>query len=533
MQIEDSKTGFQSPILNHQSSIRNSAIPYFASILSGMLLFVSFPKPDWHLFAWIAVSPLLGAIATETRGLRSFLFGYLTGLVFLAGSCYWLIDVLHRYGALNIALAVGVLVLFVMVFSLFFGAFGLIEGWTARRSQTLALLLSPFLWVLMELARTYLITGFPWNLLGYAVHAVGLRQIASFAAVYGLSFLAVATAAGITCVFLEPRKRKAQIVLATWIGVLLVANWLSTPKPVAQGSNVAVLVQPDVPLGDAAQGLWAPWRDPAPLKRLVALTTAAVRGLNESGSPLVIWSENPAPFYFNRDAVFRGAIEKMARENHAYAVISTVGFVGQDNTKPRNSAVVVDPRGDLVFQYDKIHLVPFGEYVPWWAFPGQVGKITNEVGDFVPGSKYRAARTREGSISILICYEAIFPQLVRRLVSDGPGVLVNISNDAWYGDSAAAFQHLEMARLRAIENGRFLLRATNDGVTAVIDPYGRVVQQIPRHRAMALRGRFNYVARRTFYTAHGDVFAWTCAAAAAVIVAIALIGENRKIEEGM
>ena len=143
--------------------------------------------------------------------------------------------------------------------------------------------------------------------------------------------------------------------------------------------------------------------------------------------------------------------------------------------------MVLDPSGQVMMQYDKIHLVPFGEYVPWWAFPGKVGKLVSEVGDFLPGTRYRTASTPDGAVGIPICYEDIFPQLVRRLTPKGPGVLVNITDDGWYGDSAARFQHLEMSRFRAIENGRYLLRATNDGVTAVIDPQGRIVQQLPLH----------------------------------------------------
>jgi apolipoprotein N-acyltransferase len=177
--------------------------------------------------------------------------------------------------------------------------------------------------------------------------------------------------------------------------------------------------------------------------------------------------------------------------------------------------------------YDKIHLVPFGEYVPAWAFPSLVGKITYEAGDFVPGTSCRTAQTADGGIGLFICYEAIFPQLVRRLVPEGPGVLVNISNDAWFGDSAAPFQHLEMACLRAIENRRYLLRGTNDGVTAVIDPYGRVAARLSRHQQAVLVGRFAYLSERTFYTAYGDVFAWLCVGVAAVMIGVSKTRRQR------
>ena len=212
---------------------------------------------------------------------------------------------------------------------------------------------------------------------------------------------------------------------------------------------------------------------------------------------------------------------RMAERAHAYVVFNTITFAGPDDAQPRNSAIVLGPDGRVALQYDKIHLVPFGEYVPPWAFPGKVGKIVSQVGDFVPGTSYRAADTPDGAIAVPICYEDIFPELVRRLTPGGAGVLVNISNDSWYGDSSAAYQHLETSRYRAIENGRYLLRATNDGITAIIDPHGRVIEELPRHRRMVLSGHFNYVGRQTFYNAHGDVFAWLC-----VLATVAVMGSQ-------
>jgi len=168
---------------------------------------------------------------------------------------------------------------------------------------------------------------------------------------------------------------------------------------------------------------------------------------------LLIWPESSAPFLYGRDPVFRGAIESMAKQAHAYVISGTVTFAGRGNNQPQNAAVLLAPDGQLLLHYVKIHLVPFGEYVPWWAFPGKVGKITAEVGDFVPGKSVKVARTSEGVIGIFICYEAIFPQLVRKFAADGAGVLVNISDDGWYGDSSAPFSILRWpasGRLRTV-----------------------------------------------------------------------------------
>jgi apolipoprotein N-acyltransferase len=306
-------------------------------------------------------------------------------------------------------------------------------------------------------------------------------------------------------------------------------------------------------LDDAALEAWEPWKNPAELQRLVQFSEAAAaqyfppraapngaianqalthpdpdapaapsianRQSSMGDTRLLVWAENPAPFFLTSDPIFRNAVENMARQTHAFVIVNTIVPLDDRGNAIANSAFTLDPQGREISRYDKIHLVPFGEYVPWWALPGLVHKITNEVGNFVPGASYAVAPSPGGGIGVIICYEAIVPQLARKLVASGSAVLVNISNDAWYGDSAAAYQHLEMARLRAIENRRYLLRATNNGLTTLIDPYGRVLDELPRYRRLAMPAHFDFETRETFYSAHGDVFAWLCAALGALMMA--------------
>ena len=521
--------------MNLQSHPLNKPIyQYVASLLSGALLFVAFPLPNWNLLVWIASMPLLAALTVERRLWHGFFLAYSSGAIFFAGSCYWFVYVMERHGGLGPVLAVGVLLLFVMVFSIFFGVYGLLVTWVARTSPGCALALSPFLWVAMEIARTYVLTGFPWNLLGYGVQAIGLQRLATLTGVYGLSFLAVMTSAMLAWVLLHPHGRRGQVALILWLMSLMSANWIANPPAITSEGVAAILVQPDVPLDVNILEHWVPWREPAQLQELVAMSAKAREGVGTASSspPLIIWSENPAPFYFDRDQVFRDAMQEMARQTQSYVVVGTMITNPADGGRPRNSAIVLDPQGRELLQYDKIHLVPFGEYVPEWAFPGKIGKITLEVGDFVAGSNYQVAHTPQGAIGVFICYEAIFPQLVRRLAAQGATVLVTISDDTWFGDSSAAFQHLEMARMRAIENGRFLLRSTNDGITALIDPYGRVLATLPQHTRQVLTGRFNYRSGETFYTAHGDVFAWMCVAICVVVLPILRVKGRRSRDEG-
>lgn len=500
-------------------------------MLGGVLLVLVFPRSSLGLLVWVACLPLLLVALNENRPGRAFWWGMLTGSVFLTGSLYWFVGVMQRYGNLTIVEALAAMLGFLILFSPFWGLWALAECWLAQRSLRLALLAAPFLWVALELARTYLITGFPWNLLGYGVQPEGLEQIAAVTAVYGLSFLAMATSALLAWIILEPDVRAARGAGVAWLAALAAVNIALTPPPPLKPHHLAVLLQPNVPLTEARVEQWEPWKNPQHLEDLVNLSARSIPHGADSGSQtrLIIWPENSAPFYFNRDPVFRGALETLARETHAFVVANTVTFFGPDAEMPQNTAVVLNPSGRLILEYHKIHLVPMGEYVPWWLHFTEMGKVTSQAGDFVPGSVYNAAQTPDGALAVFVCYEAIFPQLVRRLTPPGPGVLVNISDDAWYGRSSARFQHLNMARFRAIENRRYLLRATNDGITAVIDPYGRIVAEAPLYRRAVLDGRFRFLSGRTFYNAHGDVFAWVSIAASVAALSCALSKRRHRV----
>jgi apolipoprotein N-acyltransferase len=494
---------FNLRLTHHQAT----AARYAGALLSGFLLVSVFPLLRWTGLVWVALVPLLAALLYETRPARGFVLGYLTGMVFFAGNCYWIMSVMERYGGLNTLVSGGILILFAGLFSVIPATFGLAVVRVARQSRAFGLCLSPFLWVASEWARTYLFTGFPWDLLGYAVRPEGLEQLAAFTGIYGLSFLAAATSAIFLSPFVLRRPKAAGLLVALWVlGLVAVNRLLEPPKP-TPGNSEAILVQPNVPLAGAAANQWAPWINPLPLDHLIQASIQAARQLKASAPPLLVWPEDSAPFYYDRDPIFHAALKRLAEASGTYVIAGTVTFKDGRLSMPQNSAVILSPSGTLLLRYDKIHLVPFGEYVPWWAFPGKTGKITAQVGNFVPGARIRVAKTAEGTIGVFICYEAIFPQLVTKFVRAGAQVLVNISDDGWYGKSSAGDEHFWMARFRAIENHRFLLRDTNDGITAIIDPYGRVTRRLPRRRFGILEGRFRYLNTETFYTKYGDVFA--------------------------
>ena len=257
-----------------------------------------------------------------------------------------------------------------------------------------------------------------------------------------------------------------------------------------------------------------------------------IAGIPQTGAPLgqivpppygahpdvVVWPESPAPFV-QGDPRLQTALRTIAIAENSPLVIGGIGtdYSPQEQAwRDYNSAMVVGAQGQLIGRYDKIHLVPFGEFIPYQNLLSFAHKLTGRVGLFSRGEMRQAflldsPRIGPHRYGIFICYESVFGDEVRHFAKNGAEVLVNISDDGWYGDTSAPWQHLNMVRMRAIENRRWILRDTNNGVTASVDPYGRVRQSIPRHVEDALPAQFGFLQDETFYTAHGDVFAWICA----------------------
>jgi apolipoprotein N-acyltransferase len=253
-----------------------------------------------------------------------------------------------------------------------------------------------------------------------------------------------------------------------------------------------------------------PWRDPAEDDLLVELERLST---SAGAKPeLVVWPETPAPFYLSENLHFGRRMRELARGLGAYLVIGHIDHIGEN---PSNSAAMIGPTGDTVSRYDKMHLVPFGEYVPFKSLLFWADSLTRQVGDFTPGTQYTVSQTGGHRLSTVICYESIFPDLVRQFVDRGAELLVVITNDGWFGESSAPFQHLRMGVVRAVENRRYMVRTANTGVSAIIDPYGRIVARTPIGQRMILDGTAHFRSSKTFYTQYGDVFAWANALFAA------------------
>jgi apolipoprotein N-acyltransferase len=451
--------------------------------------------------------------------MQGFLLGYVCGILWYCGNCYWIYSTMKQYGGINALGAAALLFLFALYLGLYLGLFGLIISWLARGESGLrnALVLSPFVWVAVELARTR-ITGFPWDLLGISqVDNIPLARIATVTGVYGISLEIMIVNAAFAAAFAVRRNRRPLLWAALAAAfVLQGARWI--PAPPIPADHTALLVQENIPVLEGSD--WTTQYFADTLTDLGRLSLTQVGGQHPA---LIVWPESPAPFY-GADPAFRGFVSHLAQNAQFWMV---VGSMGVDNammspqhiTQTFNSAALVSPTGDWPARYDKIHLVPFGEYVPFKSIFFFAGGLTKEVGDFSRGTSRQPLAAGDQKLGVFICYESIFPDDVRQFANNGAQVFVNISNDGWYGDSGAYAQHLKQARMRSVENARWLLRDTNTGVTATIDPYGRVVASSPRKLRNVLEAPYALSVDTTFYTRHGDWLAYACA-----IISLGAIG---------
>ncbi len=514
--------------------MRRSA--WLLAVLSGGLQVIIFPSINFYWLSWIAFTPLLLAIlaARERDGQtlpatagKGFLLAYVSGLIWGAGSCYWIFHSMHVFGGLDTVTAVGVVVLFCLALAIHFGVFGLLLAVLgARKHMRRALIMTPFLWVAVEFARTR-ITGFPWDLLGTVqVENIPLTRIATATGVYGLSFEIMLVNAAFAAAFLLPTARQRLVLAAGLVAAAILQLGVLVPPPPTAATQTARLVQSNVPIMEESQ--WTPQYFQQTVSELRQLSVPTDVQLNEPIPHLVIWPESPSPFYTN-DPNFRRQLGETAREAKAWMIVGDLG-VNPTSAPGRlfNSASLVSPQGQWVARYDKIHLVPFGEYIPFGGLLGFAHKLTKAVGEFERGTERMVYPLDGQKVGVFICYESIFPDEVRQFARNGAEVFVNVSNDGWFGRYGAPQQHLNQARMRAIENKRWVLRDTNTGITVSIDPYGRVVARAPREVRTSLDVPYDLISATTFYTRHGDWFAWACA----IIAVVALILHFRTRRSG-
>jgi apolipoprotein N-acyltransferase len=475
------------------------------ALVSAALLILTFPGFRIVWLAPVALAPLLVAAARETRPLRRFLVGWAAGAVFWFGVCYWIQYTLSFYGGLGSVAGWAVFLLFAVAKGLHMAFFALLAGILMRRWWAAPAVAA--LWVAVEVTHGFL--GFQWLTLGNAAIDMGVPlRLAPITGVWGISFVFAMMATALALALL--RRPRVQLL---WLLVLPFLAFLPPLPPALRGRDAAVLVQPNI--SETEQ-----WTQESLYRTATSLAELTERSaLIEASRPpsLALWPEVPAPFYYYEDSRFRDIMDNLARTIHANVLLGVVAHT--DDGRPLNSAVLISSAGVPISRYDKVNLVPFGEFVPW-PF-GFAKKISTEVGDFAAGRRVVVSPVDGHKIGGFICYESVFPNFVRKFAAGGAEVLYNISNDGWFGKSAARQQHLTIVRMRAAENRRWILRSANDGITGTIDPAGRLRGTLPLYTEATSYTGFTYIAEQTIYTRYGDWFPVLCA----LIAVLALLVE--------
>jgi apolipoprotein N-acyltransferase len=517
------------------------------SLLSALLLNLPFPiagpaSPWRTAFAFLGAVPLLYALLARESVhhdhylAQGFVTGWLTGIVWYGFNCYWIYQTMFIYGGLPSSVSVGILVLYSLILGLYFGLFGWMVAVVRHTFGSRAALLAvPFLWVSVDLLAS-LVTKVPWDQLGYSqVGNFLLTRLAPYTGVYGITFVLLCLNVLLVSSFISVRMRWRIGLFAIW---LLVAGFLQSgynmAPPPAPTQATAVLLQENLSVTQSNQWRGAEWdQNVAQFLSASEVETAChsfIQGMPETSAPVVIpdcppdpappdmiaWPEAPSPFH-EGDPRFRQVVKSLTEATHSPAIIGNLAIdfnpnaFGTHNTVSLyNAASFISEDGRFVGRYNKMHLVPWGEYVPFKNFFAFAGHLTHQVGDMTHGWRRDLFSTGGHNFGVFICYESIFGDEIRIFAKEGADVFVNISDDGWYGDTSAPWQHLNMARMRAVENRRWVLRDTNTGVTTVIDPYGRLTASVPRHIFTSLEARYGYRSDKTFYTLHGNVFAWLC-----------------------
>lgn len=491
---------------------------YAPAVISGLLLVVCFPTFDLYPVAWVALVPLLLSL-WDKRPKEAFTAGMLTGIPYFFGTLYWIYHSINHYGGIGFVSSLFIVLLLSFYLSLYPGLFALLFATKIKSSRLPALLLAPVFWVTLEFLRSYALTGFPWSSIGYSqyrfLHGI---QFADITGIYGVSFLVVAANGAVADIFIEKRRRAEMPLFPTssavigyslfFFALLLVFSYgflrLNQERP---GDPLRVsIVQGNI----EQDKKWEPAYQDEVMATYRELTEQAAA----SSPSLVIWPETALPFYFGYDRFRSADFVEFQRSLNASLLFGSV-LVKRPSAEGMpalltNSAVLLDRTGNVSYIYDKIHMVPFGEYVPLRGMLFFVDKLVAGIGDYVPGAKVIKANTGFGSFGTFVCYEIIFPGLVRKFYSRDGDFIVTITNDAWFGRTTGPYQHFSMAVFRAVENRKPVLRAANTGVSGYIDSNGRILRKTPLFERRVETMEVRTDRSRSFYSRYGDIFSYLC-----------------------
>ncbi|MRR53213.1 MAG: apolipoprotein N-acyltransferase [Deltaproteobacteria bacterium] len=482
---------------------------YLLAALTGVLLVFSFPKAEISWLAWFAFVPLLVACGQKSP-LKAGKLAFVAGLVGYGGIIYWINIVVTTYGKLPLVVSICLYLLLVAYLAAYFFVLFYLVRRAELRGMSVVVSL-PIFWVGLEFLRSFLLTGFPWASLGYSQYRVlPLLQMVDVTGVYGISFLIVFANCVLYLLFNWIRARESRVFPSrcTAVFLVLIAVVLLYGYSQLRQTQMGVPLKVALIQGNIDQGI--KW-DPDFMEETISIYERLSRRAAAAGVDLVVWPESAAPFFFQEPGPPAERITSLVRALQAPLIFGSPAY---DDSGPRrryfNSAFLVSSGGEVLGRSDKLHLVPFGEYVPLAKLLPFVQKLVVGVGDFSPGDELAALDIGKGKVGVLVCFEGIFPELSRNYVRAGAQLLVNITNDGWYGRSSAPYQHLSMSVFRAVENGVPLIRAANTGISAIIDEKGHLSQTTPLFKEDYSVGQVILGTGGTIYTRIGDVFALLC-----------------------
>lgn len=479
--------------LQNQFAVRSRRQSLLCVLLSALMNIAIFPRLEITWLAFICFVPLFLLIPGNRRS-SLFWYFFCTGFLFRIGNLYWIYFVIEHYSRVHPVLVVGILILLCILMSVTWGVFGWLLGYlNGRIGLERALIVAPFLWIVLE--RLLMFVQFPWDFAGYSLYRQSsIAQLASLAGVYGLSFLIVAVNASIAIFIILQRYYYSAAMALFVLAISFFGHW-QISRPV-EGLPVEVgVIQASIP-----QDVKINYEFAEEVNRKHIQMTEE---LLSSGTPdIVFWSESSTMYPFLAGGDWARQVVDLARRNSVPILVGSDAFVDK---RVYNSSFLINANGELAGQYSKIYLVPFGEFVPLKSLFFFAGKVVPEISDFSPGETYTQFPLKGKTFAVNICFEVVFPQLARTLCKDGAGLLVTITNDAWFGKTCAPYQHFAMAAMRSIETRRYLVRAANSGISGIIDPYGRVLKQTGIFVQDKFLAQVQFLEENTFYTKHGDV----------------------------
>ncbi len=478
------------------------------AVISGLFLFLSFPKYGFGFMAWLALIPLFIAIQKSQSAKRALVLGFITGIVGYVGIVYWITYVVVNYGYLPLYLGIIIMLLLVCYLSIYIALFA--AGVYYLRGKNYFCLAAPALWVCLEYLKSYLFTGFPWENLGYSQYLNAyFIQFADIFGVFGLSFIIVAVNAVIFTLLVK--RTKSAFVSALALFLILSSVYIYgyfRIENVRKSMNDAPGMEVSLIQGNIDQSI--KWDELSQTKIINTYLDLSIQNSPQVGG-LIVWPETALPFNYQQDSSMADQINNLPKETNAWFLFGAVNYIrSKQGTSFLNSAYLLSPEGAIKGRYDKVHLVPYGEYVPMRNLFPFIKKLTEGIGDFSSGETYQPLVIDNKKLGVLICYEAILPHAARIYKNKSADLLVNITNDAWFGPTSAPYQHFSMALFRAVETRLYMIRAANTGISGIVDPTGRIVSKTDIFEADALRGNVKFIKIKTFYARHGDVFVVVC-----------------------